>query len=222
MSTSPITIPQTTGTNGTQVSYPLIINPNVLNYNSYIANQRAFYERTIGGTGWTEDQIANNAVRSRNLAPQSGRVNFNNGSFNFSSTAGTFYNSFNENNANASVPITLALPNQIVRLSIETGGIWLQSVGSNVTIMTFKLERSASPTFASVTVINNSANASEFVGRSNSGISSYNFSFEDDDIKPAGTYYYRLMVNFGLTVIVNHWNWQGWVLYDVINSRSSF
>ena len=222
MSTSPTLILQSIGNNGTQVSYPLIINPNVTNYNNYVTNQRNFYERTIGGKGWTEDQIANNAIRSRNISLQSGRSNNTNGSFSFNANVGSFFNIFGVTTPTASIPITINQANQIIEFTVETGGIWLQTapLGSR---MELKLERSATSNFTNVTVINNSGNSDELHNRCNSGVgASYSITIEDDGAKPVGTYYYRMMINYNVNGLVSHWNWQGWMLYKVYNSRSTF
>jgi hypothetical protein len=222
MAVSPTLILQSSGANGTLVSYPLIINPNVISYNNYITNQRNFYERTSGGSGWTFDQLANDSSKSRNLSIQSGRINSGAGTFSFNVTAGNFYNFLNLAAPNSAIPITLANANQIIRFNFETGGIWLQSSGGGNS-MRFKLERSTSPSFTSPTTINNSGNSAEQHNRSYYGSGgSYTITIEDDDVKVAGTYYYRLMIDYQYTGLVSHWNWQAWALYQVYNSRSTF
>jgi hypothetical protein len=179
MAVSPTLILQASGTNGTQVSYPLIINPNVLSYNNYITNQRSFYERTIGGTGWTQDQIANQAILAQNLRPQNNRV-----------IAATPVGAVNSTLSTIlATPITTTFANANINLNYGSSFELNSGAGDYLLLMTIDI--STSPTFTTFTTIKRFFDTISFTG------ASLNFRWKAVQssakytIATAGTYYIR-------------------------------
>lgn len=211
-------IPSSGQPRGTQEN----VTSNFLNYwQNQLLAWFAYRDVASGGQGIISEELANSAVHSRNLAPQSGSWRKDVGRFNFVTT-GQFDNALDRATPTESVAITYERANQIARFHYETGAIWNQTLISRS--IQFYLERSTESDFSSNRVkIYNSANADENVFRtSSSSDSSHHIYWEDETAKTAGTYYYRIMVKYGENGdTCSHWVWQSYLFWEVINGRST-
>jgi hypothetical protein len=175
------------GSNGTPVTYPLVINPNTNAISTYLTNERNFKERSIGG-GLTEDQIADQAILSRNLRPQKNMIQMTNTSFTLGATAKVCQQ----------IQVTTTFDNAVIDLYVQQAFETNGPVGNY--LIGALLQRSTTSTFTSSTLI--VANQEESYIPSPSGFAAHfkyvKFRIIDQNLGAAGNYYYRLMMSVGL------------------------
>ncbi len=222
MSISPNTPNVTLGSDGSNVNVANPINnPNWNSLDNYLQTQRAFYERTIGGAGWTEDQIANAAIRSRHIRPQKNIIQMTNNGF-------TLGNSFK---TAQQIQVVTEFPNANVDLYLQqafeaTGPAGDYLIGA-------VMERSSTSVFTASTLI--AGNQEKFYFVTSGPNSQFRYlKFRIIDLVPtAGVWYYRLKVILasinnasfagepisilGANASGNNFDKSNYIIYDISN-----